>query len=225
MSGILEMLTSQLGDTTVDQLSGRLGSDKQTTEKAVSAALPVLLGGLARNANRSPEGARSLASALDRDHDGSLLDGLGSLLGGSGGSSGGLGSLIGAAGTLLGGKGQQSRALDGDGILGHLLGQRRGAVEQGVGKASGMDPALVAQLLPLLAPIVMGALGRMKKEQNLDAGQLADALTDERRRVEARAPGIGGGLMDLLDADDDGQVIDDLAKLGGKGLLGKLFGR
>jgi len=69
----------------------------------------------------------------------------------------------------------------------------------------------------------MGALGKLKREHNLDAGGLAGMLANERSAVVQRAPGIGTGLMDLLDADDDGQILDDLAKLGGKGLLGKLF--
>lgn len=224
MAGIFDMLTKQLGGSMMEQLSGQIGADKQTTEQAVAAALPVLLGGLARNANSSPEGAASLAHALERDHDGSLLDVVGGLLGGSGSDGGGgLGSLIGAAGALFGGKKATPKALDGAGILGHILGQRQGAVEQGVSKASGLDLSKVAKLLPILAPIVMGALGRMKKENDLDAGGLASALNDERTRIEAKAPGLAGGLVNLLDSDDDGQIMDDLVKLGGSGLLGKLF--
>ena len=226
MSGLLDVLTSQLGGSMMDQLSGQIGADRDSTEKAVTAAIPVLLGGLARNATKSPDGAAALASALDRDHDGSVLDNLGGLLGsltGGGQNSGGLGALVGAAGSLLGGSKPQSRAVDGAGILGHILGQRRSVVEEGVAKTSGLDAQKVAMLLPVLAPIVMGALGKMKKEQNLDPGALAGMLSNERQAVDQRAPGIGGGLMDLLDADDDGQILDDLAKLGGKGLLGKLF--
>ncbi len=225
MSGLFDMLTSQLGGATLEQLGGQIGADRETTSKAVTAAIPVLLGGLARNA-KSPEGASALASALERDHDGGVLDDIGGLLSNltGGGGGGGLGSLIGAAGSLLGGGAKpQPKALDGAGILGHILGQRRPVVEEGVAKASGLDAKKVAMLLPVLAPIVMGALGKMKREQNLDAGGLANILAGEKQVVEQRAPGLGGGLMDLLDADDDGQILDDLAKIGGKGLLGKLF--
>jgi hypothetical protein len=224
MAGIFDMLTKQLSGSMMDQLSEQIGADKQTTEKAVAAALPVLLGGLSRNASSSPQEAAALAGALERDHDGSLLDVLGGMLGGSdNGGGGGLGSLIGAAGALFGGQKASPKALDGAGILGHILGQRRTVVEEGVSKASGLDLSKVARLLVILAPIVMGALGRMKKEENLDAGSLAGALAGERQRIEARAPGLAGGLVNLLDSDDDGQVMDDLVKLGGSGLLGKLF--
>ena len=111
MSGILDLLNQQLSGQAVQQMSAQIGADPASTQKALSAALPMLVGGLARNANQSPEGAQALANALDRDHDGSVLDSLGSLLvGASGGGGGGLGSLLGMAGSLLGGGGAASGA-------------------------------------------------------------------------------------------------------------------
>ena len=224
MSSLLDMLTAQLGGQTVTQMSQRVGADPASTQKALTAALPVLLGGLARNANRSPEDAQGLAQALERDHDGSVLDSLSSLLGG--GEGGGLGSLIGMAGGILGGgrPAPPQKALDGDGILGHILGPKRGAVEQGVARASGLDTAKAGQLLAMLAPVVMGALGKAKRQKNLDAGGLAALLNQERASVERATPGMKqGGLLGLLDMDGDGDVADDVAKLGG--MLGKLFGK
>lgn len=225
------MLASQMGGSTLDQLGSQIGADRSTTEKAVAAAIPALLGGLAKNANRSPEGATALAAALDRDHDGSILENLGGLLGGlTGGgadsraSGGGLGSLIGAAGALFGGGRQPTNSLDGAGILGHVLGQKQSTVEAGVAKASGLDAKKVAALLPLLAPIVMGALGKVKRQNDMNPTDLAGMLAGETRQIEEQSGGLGGGLMDLLDADDDGQIADDLMKLAGSGLLGKLLG-
>ncbi|MFW6040185.1 MAG: DUF937 domain-containing protein [Gemmatimonadota bacterium] len=161
------------------------------TERGVAAAIPVLLGGLARNANASPDGAESLNHALERDHDGSVLDNLGDLLGAaesafgagdSGGSGGGLGELAGALAGALGGQafgdaatpsGSAVKVLDGAGILEHVLGGRRRTVERGIGQASGLDVSQIAKLLPLLAPIVMAALGKLKRKEGLDAGGLA----------------------------------------------------
>ena len=235
MSGILDLLNQQLNGPAVRQMSSQLGADPESTQKALSAALPMLVGGLARNA-QSSEGAQSLANALERDHDGSLLDGLAGLLGGaSGGSGGGLGALLGGAsggggglgdllGGLMGGGVPAGKTTDGDGILGHILGDKRGAVEQGVARSSGLDAGTVGKLLPMLAPLVMGALGRAKKQQNLDAGGLASMLNQERARVERDTPGMQeGGLLGMLDMDNDGDVSDDVAKLGG--MLGSFFGK
>ncbi len=226
-------------------MSSQIGADPESTQKALSAALPMLVGRLARNA-QSPEGAQSLANALDRDHDGSLLDGLAGLLGGGSSSGGGLSDLLGGGGLdallggggssggggglgdllggLLGGGAPASKTTDGDGILSHILGNKRGAVEQGVARSSGLDAGAVSKLLPMLAPLVMGALGRAKQQQNLDAGGLASMLNQERTRVERQTPGMKeGGLLSMLDMDDDGDISDDVANIGG--MLGQFFGK
>lgn len=171
MSSVLDAVRQQLGPDTIQQLSGALGADPGTTSNAVSLALPALLGGLAHNAAQ-PEGAAALDNALNQ-HDGSILDNLGGMLGGGGG----------AGGSALGGIGGA--------ILGHIFGGRRGSVEEGVGKASGLDAAQVAQLMAMLAPIVMGVLGRMKQSKGLDANRLPEVLNDG-------GGGLGGGLGSIL---------------------------
>ena len=184
---ILDTLKQQLTPSTIQQMSAAIGADPATTSKAVATALPALLGGLSRNASR-PQGAAELDRALD-DHDGSILDNLGGLLGG------GAGAAIGGA------------------ILGHIFGARRGPVEKGVGKATGLDSRQAAQLLAMLAPIVMAVLGRMKQRKNLDASRLPEALDRSTKRMETEAPG-SGGLASILDSNDDGQIADDLARMG-----------
>ena len=171
MTSVLDAVRQQLGPDTIQQLSGALGADPATTSNAISLALPALLGGLAQNAAQ-PEGAAALDSALNQ-HDGSILDNLSSMLGGgSGAGSGALGGIGGA-------------------ILGHIFGGRRGSVEEGVGKASGLNAAQVAQLMAMLAPIVMAVLGRMKQAKGLDANRLPEVLNDG-------GGGLGGTLGSIL---------------------------
>ncbi len=199
MSGsILDVVTQALGSGGARQISQQLGIDEGTANSAIGGAIPVLMGALARNAS-SGDGAGSLASALDRDHDGSILDDLGGFLGGGGAESAGAG------------------------ILKHVLGGKQGQVEQGVGAASGLDPAKAGALLKMLAPIVMGALGKTQRSQGLDSGGLGAILGQEQRRMERKEPGLGGMLGSLLDRDGDGSAMDDLAKIGGS-VLGGLFG-
>jgi hypothetical protein len=205
MSSVIEAVRAQLGPDTIQQLSGALGADPASTSQAVSLALPALLGGLANNASQ-PEGAAALDNALNQ-HDGSILDNLGGMLGGTlGGNSGGAGS--GALGGI------------GGAILGHIFGGRRGSVEEGVTKGSGLDAAQVAQLMAMLAPIVMGVLGKMKRTQGLDANRLPDVLQQSREQGERESPGLGG----LLDANHDGSVADDLLRMGSSA-LGGIFGK
>ncbi|HEY0159154.1 MAG TPA: DUF937 domain-containing protein [Thermoanaerobaculia bacterium] len=176
MTSVLDAVRQQLGPDTIQQLSGALGADPATTSNAISAALPALLGGLAQNAAQ-PEGAAALDSALDQ-HDGSILDNLGSAFGG-GGNGAGAGALGGIGGA----------------ILGHIFGGRRGPVEEGVGKASGLNAAQVAQLMALLAPIVMGVLGRMKQTKKLDANRLPEVLNDGGGGAVGSLGSILGGFF------------------------------
>lgn len=195
MSSILDILGQQLGGDAIGQLSRTIGADPAATSKAVSGALPLLLGALARNA-ASPQGAQSLASALERDHDGSLLDNLSGFLG-------------------------QGSTGVGDGILRHVLGERRGPAEVGLSQMSGLDTSSISQLLALLAPMVMGALGKTQRQQGLNVGSLAGLLKQEQTQAQQTAPsGMGGMLSALLDQDGDGQIGDDVARMGA-GLLGK----
>ena len=201
MTSILDAVRQQLGPDTIQQLSSSLGADPSATSNAVSLALPAILGGLSRNASQ-PEGAAALDNALNA-HDGSILDNLGGLLGGGGGGGGPMGSIGGA-------------------ILGHVFGGKRDTVEQGVGRASGLDGAQVAQLMAMLAPIVMGVLGKMKQTKGLDANRLPDVLQQSRAQAEEESPGLGG-LGGLLDGNHDGSVADDLLRMG-TSALGGMFG-
>lgn len=188
MDSILDLLSSQLENPDrLNHLSRAIGADAQTTQRAVAGALPVLLGALAGNANR-PGGAASLAQALEKDHDGSLLDDLSGFLG-------------------------AGRTADGDGILRHALGSRQDVAQQQLGRMSGLDAGSAGRLLAMLAPVVMGALGRSMRQKQLDASALPGLLEKERQTAEKTMPGIGGMLTQLLDSDGDGQFLDDAARM------------
>jgi hypothetical protein len=189
---MLDDLSNQLlTGGTVQQMSTQIGADPATTRQAVTAALPVLLGQLARNAS-APGGAEALAGALGRDHDGSVLDDVPSAVSGF-------------------------RSGAGASILRHVFGQRQPAVQSGLGKVSGLNSQQTQQLLAMLAPIVLGMLGRAKRQRGLDAKGVADVLGNEQQEV-SRSP--LGGLLGLLDADKDGSVVDDAM-----GVMGRVLGR
>jgi len=198
MSSLLDMLSSQLGGSALQQISGKIGADERQTGNAVATALPMLLSALARNSSK-PEGAQALSNALTKDHDGSLLDNLGGFL-------------------------DRPETGPGDGILRHVLGARRQGVERGLSKATGMDAGSIGKLLVTLAPVVMGAIGKTQRQNRLDASGLAGLLGSERAEAERQAPREMGLLGQLLDTDGDGDVdMSDIAKHG-VGALGKLLG-
>jgi hypothetical protein len=191
---LLEMLQQRLGGDVVHQISSRLGADPGTTGNAIDAALPLLLGAMARN-NASGQNAQALANAVSKDHDGSILDDV---------------------------QGYVSRGdtSTGSGILGHILGGRQQTVQNGLSQTTGLEPGKVGQLLTMLAPLVMGAVGRTTRDNKLDAGGLSTMLTGEHEHLKQSAPGVMGALGRFLDHDNDGSVMDDVG-----GMLGKAFGR
>jgi hypothetical protein len=242
MSSVLEALAEQLGPDTVRQMSAQVGAEPQQTAAAIETALPLLLGQLQRNA-ATPTGANALLGALDRDHDGSILDDLAGFLGHGPSTS-------------------DVRSLD------HIFGGKRGTVESAVARRSGLGGGQVMKLLAMLAPLVLGILARQKRS-TAPAGQasggglgdliggmlgggasgggggggniLGDLLGGAMGKMQQQSPGLGGMLGGLLDSDGDGSVMDDLLEkgLGGGsggrpqpggddplgGLLGNLLGR
>ena len=198
MSSIFETVNQQLAGPNLSQLSQHIGADEATTQQAIQAALPMLIGGLARNAS-SPGGAAALSNALSNHADGSALAGLGGLLGGGGA---------------------------GAGILGHIFGNKRSTVEEGVGQATGLGQPQIGKLLMVLAPIVMAALARRQQAQpgQAPAGDLPDVLQKEAQEAQQRAPGGLGGLIGMLDRDGDGNPLNDLARMAGNKGLGGLLG-
>ena len=194
MASLFEMLQNQLSGNTLTEISQRIGADEAGTATAMTTALPVLLGALARNTS-TPDGATALHRALAKDHDGRILDNIGQHL-------------------------ANSDAQTGNGILGHLLGDRRTMVEQQVSKVSGLEASSVSSLLTTVAPLLMGLLGRAQQQGGLNPASLAGLIGSEEQGMVAKSPGLGR-LAQLLDSNHDGSIADDLARVG-KGLLGKL---
>ena len=210
MSSMLGELAGALGGPMLGNLAGALGgADNDLLGKGVAAALPALLGGITHN-TRQEGGAQALSNALGR-HDGSILDSLGSIFGGGDNAWA-----------------QQQVNRDGEKILGHVFGQNRPQVEQQVAASSGLSSGIVSKLLPMLAPIVMGYIG--KKIAGGGQQQIAESLQQERAAVQQN-DGVFGSILDMLDGDDDqggGGMMDMAGDLlggpAGKMILGKLLG-
>lgn len=156
-------------------------SDWRASDGLAHQLIWSLMGGLAKN-TKSPQGANALLSALDKDHDGSVLDDLGDLAG-------------------LESKGK--------GIVQHILGSKKWAIAQMIAQKTGIDVSTVEHLLAGVAPVLMGSLGKEKRAGNLDTTKINEILKTETQDLDT--DGSLDPFLSLLDKDGDGDVdLDDL---------------
>jgi len=143
-----------------------------------------------------------LNNALERDHDGGILDNLSDILGGRNVQP------------------QQERALNGAGILEHILGNKQSKVADAIGQENGLNAGQIGNLMKTLAPVLLGVLGKQKRQQGLDVSGISDLLRGERQQQQQRQSSspIGGLLKNFIDQDGDGNIMDDLG-----GMLGKFL--
>jgi hypothetical protein len=208
---LMDILQGQLSDEMIGQMSQHIGAEPQQTAAAAQGIFGTLLGGLANNAN-SENGLSALGGALDRDHDGSILDDLAGMVGG-----------------MMQGGGQAQGSLNGMGILGHILGGQQEAAAQHIGQSSGLNASQVMKLMPILAPILMGVLGRAKGQGNMGLGDLASVLLGGAQQAQQQ-----GGIGDLIGSVlggvlGGGQMQQQQQQPQGgdllSGVLGSIFGK
>ena len=187
MSGLEDILSQALGGGALSKIAGQLGTDEEGAKKAVGTALPALLSRLKQNAD-DPAGAEALANAVKKDHDGSILDNLDGFLGG---------------GHTTG---------PGDRILGKVFGNDKADTVQSLSQKTGLGGSQMSGLLGMLAPLLLGALGRQGAQSGgLQASGLSGMLGG---LLGGGGGGLGGMLGGLLGGGGGGAG----------GMLGNLMG-
>lgn len=167
----------QLGGDNLGAIMGMLGGgdgapSEAATKTAIGSGLGAIIGGLAKNA-AEPQGAESLLNAVTKKHDGGILDDVGGFLG-------------------------MGDAIDGGKILGHVFGDDTANVESQVAKAAGVDQSMISKLLPMLAPMVMGWIGKKAASGALNPSSLGGLLKGEQQQAESAMPDLGGMLGSIL---------------------------
>ncbi|WP_372801180.1 DUF937 domain-containing protein [Lutibacter sp.] len=206
MAGLIDLLNSDLGKNLINNASSQLGENKVKTTSAISTAIPLILGALKNNTS-TQKGAEGVLGALSNKHDGSILDNLTDVLG------------------------NKDILTDGAGILGHIFNGKQQNVAKAVSTKSGIDMSSAMSLLKMLAPVIMGYLGKQSRQKNIEDANGVDNLLGNL--LGSGAQKEQSLVTQILDADGDGSVIDDIIGMaaGGKkkaglgGLLGGLFGK
>ncbi|NLU40415.1 MAG: DUF937 domain-containing protein [Bacteroidales bacterium] len=194
MSDLISSILSQFDDNSLQTISKQAGATPEQAKSALGDAIPILMNALARN-NSSAVGAESLRNAIARDHDGSLLDNLGDFL-------------------------NNPAMANGAGILKHVLGGKKQKVESYISNDTGLSGSAASKILEIAAPIVMGYLGK-SSAGGRDSNVLGGILNSVLNSSDQGSGKSQGFVAQLLDRDNDGSVIDDIAEMG-MSFLGKM---
>lgn len=204
-----DLLQGPLRNQVLGQLSQQLNVDnQQQASTALDSTLQVLLNAVSKNVSK-PDGASSLINALNKDHDGSILDNVSDFLGGQF-------------------QPQNASTTNGIGILKHLLGDKQDDAAKTIGQQSGMDAGQIMKMMAAVAPILMGVLGKANQQSSSGpvsgGGGLIDMVLSTTKKVNQQS-NQGSILTQFLDKDGDGSIMDDVAGMGFKAIVGRLFKR
>lgn len=112
---------------------------------------------------------------------------------------------------------------DGMKMLGHIFGADQEDTLSTVASEAGVSPSQAGGALAALAPILMGALGQQKASGGLDLGSLAGLLTQTTSATNKNSL-MTSLATSLLDKNGDGQIQDDMLRMGVNWLKNKFMG-
>ncbi len=193
---LTRLIKQQVNEAFNQKAAEAFGLKTEQTSKLTQNALPVLLNGLAKN-SESKTGAESLFKALSKDkHNGNILEHVDDLF-------------------------KAPEKGEGNGILRHVLGDVKEDVAEAIAYQSGADQDSSKKMMMVLAPMVMGALGKAVRSEKLNAEQLG-ALLQMTRKDKSMGSVADNIAKQFLDKDGDGDYKDDLFNMAKKWLSGYL---
>ncbi len=193
---MLDMLRRSGG---LDAMAGQLGISPAQAAQGAEALLPAVLGGFKK---RSQAGGAGEA-------------GIGDLVGMLGGLGGG-----GLAANVIGP--EPTNVANGNQVLGQIFGSKEVSrtVAGHASQQSGLDPALLRQMLPILAMLVGGYLssrgGAAAGQPSGGGGIFGNILGGMLGGGQPQGGAGLGGIGAMLDLDGDGNPLDDIIGMAGR---------
>lgn len=186
-------ILAQMGG--LQSMARELGISESQAAKGAEALVPAILGGFKKQTQAQPGGLGALGGLLGSLGGGSLLDNV-------------LGS-------------QPTEVSRGNDVLGQIFGSKdvSRTVAEGAAAKSGLDPALLRKMLPMLAMMVAGFMAKQgggASQPAAQGGGLGGLLGGLLGGQGGGSGGGLGGLAAMLDANGDGNALDDLLNMAGK---------
>lgn len=170
---LMEMVKGAVSRSIMEKMGGMAGTSPAQSSGVFEALAGSVLGGLMKKA-AAPGGAEDIFQAVQKQDPG-VLDRLGDLMGG--------------------GPGSADLQKSGMGVLDQIFGGDRSGLVNGIAKALGIDASKLGGLLAMIAPIVMGVIGKYLKNKTLNAAGLGSLLGDQKNFLGKYLPaGLGSQL-------------------------------
>lgn len=145
---LLDLLTGNTSNQVAEQAENKFGISRNQIIALLAVAAPLIISYL-RNKSQDAKEAEALNNALDKDHNGSILNDSSQL---------------------------EARESEGGSILGHIFGGDKQNVENQLSQNTGISIDKIGPVLAMLAPVIMGYIGKEKQQSNVGAGGLGDLL-------------------------------------------------
>jgi len=175
---LIDLLTGSTGNQVAEQAENKFGISKNQIIALLAVATPLVINYL-RNKSQDSNEAEALNNALDKDHDGSILNDPSQL---------------------------EARQNEGGSILSHIFGNQKSTVENQLSQNTGISIDKIGPVLAMLAPVIMGYIGKEKQQNNVGAGGLGDLLG-----------GILGGAQNQAQQQQSNPLNDILGSVLGGG--------
>lgn len=216
---LIDLITGNAGNQVATQAENRFGISKNQIIALLAVASPLVISYLRKKSQEDPNEAEALNNALDKDHDGSIL---------------GDPSQV------------EARQQEGGSILDHIFGGQKATVENQLSQNTGISIDKIGPILAMLAPVIMGYIGKQKQSNGVTSGGgLGDLLggilggAQSQAQAEPSNPlnDILGSVLGGSQANNSGNPLNDIlgSVLGGSnqqqqsqgglgGLLGSILG-
>ncbi len=195
-------ILSQMGG--LQSMARELGISESQAAAGASALAPAILGGFKKQAQAQPSGLEGLGGLLGKLGGGSLLD------------------------DVLAPK--PTDVNRGNEVLGQIFGSKdvSRTVAQNAASQTGLDTGVLKKMLPMLAMLVAGYMAKQRgagaaAQAAPSGGGLGSILGGlfggQGASAGSATSGAGaGGLASMLDLNGDGNPLDDILRMAGKGL-------
>jgi hypothetical protein len=183
----------------LQSMARELGVSETQAKSGAEALLPAILGGFKKQAQAQPQGLAGLGGLLGQLGGGSLLDDVLSP--------------------------QPTNVNRGNDVLGQIFGSKdvSRTVAQNASAKTGLDPALLKKMLPILSMLVAGYMAKQAGGASAGGGgglggMLGGLLGGGKSSNAGSSMAGGGGFASMLDFDGDGNPLDDILDMAGKAM-------